>query len=342
MGWRLLVSLKRKKPSIAGRLGAVLADAVAALSTLATVSAFAAEPAKKAAEGPKAAAKKAAEKNPEAPKPQEEKPPTPQSWAQFDPTGYWVSVVTEDWRYRMITAPKGDAGSVPVNEDALKASKEWDVAKDTQAGNQCKAFGAAGIVRQPGRLHITWADEKTLRIEFEAGTQTRLLHFTGYPYPMGFTGGETPVQLRRFEAPNEAPSLQGYSVAAWKKYFDGRGFAGMGTGGGMGIPMTGQSGALMSITTRLLPGYLQSNGVPYSEDTVLTEYINRLKLPHDQDWLVITSVVEDPKYLYEPYITSTNFKREADGKNWHPTPCQTAAPLREPKPEPAPPTSGSG
>jgi len=309
------------------RLLVRVAHSVAVACALFTLSAFAAEPAKKAAEPPR---------------PEEQKPPTPQSWAQFDPTGYWVSVVTEDWRYRMITAPKGDVGSVPANEDARKASKDWDVTKDTQAGQQCKAFGAAGIVRQPGRLHITWADEKTLRIEFEAGTQTRLLHFKAYPYPMGFTGGETPVQLRRFEAPTEAPSLQGYSVAAWKKYFDGRGFAGMGTGGGMGIPMTGQSGALMSITTRLLPGYLQSNGVPYSEDTVLTEYFNRLRLPHNEDWLVVTSVVEDPKYLYEPYITSTHFKREADGSKWHPTPCQTAAPLVEPKPEPDAPASGTG
>jgi hypothetical protein len=267
-----------------------------------------------------------------APEPPKEKPPTPQSWAQFDPTGYWVSMITEDWRYRMVTAPKGDFGSIPANRDARNAAKEWDIAKDVQAGQQCKAFGAAGIMRQPGRLHIAWADEKTLRIEFEAGTQTRLLHFTGYPYPMGFTGGETPVQLRRFQASNEPASLQGYSVAAWKKYFDGRGFAGMGTGGGAGIPMAHQGGALMVLTTRLQPGYLQSNGVPYSEDAVLTEYFSRLSLPHGENWLVVTSIVEDPRFLYEPYITSTHFKREPDGAKWHPRPCQTAEPLVEPKP----------
>ena len=307
MGWRLLVSAAQRR---AGRHTGWLFSALAgyALMNCAMASPASAE----------AAA------------PPDEKPPTAKSWAQFDPTGYWVSVVSEDWRYRMITAPIGDAGSIPANEDAQKIAKDWDLAKDQQSGEACKAFGAAGIMRRPGRLHITWADDETLRIDFDAGTQTRLLHFTGYPYPMGFTGGETPVQLRRFEALKEAPSLQGFSVAAWKKYFDGRGFAGMGTGGGMGIPLAGQHGALMVLTTRLLPGYLQSNGVPYSEDTVLTEYFNRLTLPHDEEWLIVTSIVEDPKYLYEPYITSTNFKREPDEKHWYPRPCQTSAPLVKP------------
>jgi hypothetical protein len=138
--------------------------------------------------------------------------------------------------------------------------------------------------------------------------------------------------MRRFEATDTAPSLQGFSAAAWKKYYDGRGFAGMGTGGGLGLPQAGQGGALMVITTRLLPGYLQSNGIPYGDDAVLTEYFNRVMLPHGEDWLVVTSIVEDPKYLYEPYITSTHFKREADGAKWHATPCATPAPLVEPPP----------
>ena len=30
----------------------------------------------------------------------------------------------------------------------------------------------------PGRLHITWQDADTLRIDTDAGTQTRLFHFS--------------------------------------------------------------------------------------------------------------------------------------------------------------------
>ena len=40
-------------------------------------------------------------------------PPTPRATAPLELTGYWVSVVTEDWRWRMMTPAKGDAPGVP-------------------------------------------------------------------------------------------------------------------------------------------------------------------------------------------------------------------------------------
>src|SRR4029078_1714222 len=96
-----------------------------------------------------------------------------------DLTGYWVSVVTEDWRWRMATPPKGDYQSLPLTAAARRVADAWDPAKDEAAGEQCKPFGAGNIIRQPGRLHITWENDNTLRIDFDAGTQTRLLHFSG-------------------------------------------------------------------------------------------------------------------------------------------------------------------
>ena len=53
----------------------------------------------------------------------------------------------------------------------------WDPAKDEAAGEQCRAYGAANIMRVPGRLHITWQNDTTLRIDTDAGTQTRLIRF---------------------------------------------------------------------------------------------------------------------------------------------------------------------
>jgi hypothetical protein len=32
----------------------------------------------------------------------------PRDTAPFDLTGYWTAVVTEDWRWRMVTPQKGD------------------------------------------------------------------------------------------------------------------------------------------------------------------------------------------------------------------------------------------
>src|SRR5688572_20942295 len=104
-------------------------------------------------------------------------PPTPRAAAQVDVTGYWVAQITEDWRWRMITPPKGDYASVPLNPAGRQVADGWDPAADAAAGEACRAFGAGGIMRLPTRLKIAWADDSTLRMETDAGTQVRTFHF---------------------------------------------------------------------------------------------------------------------------------------------------------------------
>src|SRR5438067_1075985 len=156
--------------------------------------------------------------------------------APEDLTGYWVSVVTEDYRWRMITPLKGDAASVPINAAGRRIVDEWDPAKDEASGLQCKAYGAPAILRVPGRLHITWQDDNTLKIEADAGIQTRPFHFGGTP-PQGAQA-----------------SRQGYSAARWDPGIGpapgGLGF--VGTGARIGT----RSRSLEVSTTNLLPGYL--------------------------------------------------------------------------------------
>ena len=106
-------------------------------------------------------------------------PRRPNSRRPIDLTGYWVSVVTEDWRYRMVTAPKGDHPGLPLNPEGNRVANAWDPAKDEAAGEQCKAYGAAGVMRAPGRLHITWDADDAMKLETEAGTQTRMFRFGG-------------------------------------------------------------------------------------------------------------------------------------------------------------------
>lgn len=226
-------------------------------------------------------------------------PLTPKQMAPEDVTGYWVSVVTEDWRYRMVTPAKGDFQSVPLNQEGRKVANMWDPDKDIAAGQQCKSYGAAGLMRVPGRIHITWLDDKTLKVETDAGKQTRLFHF----------GGEPPA--------NEKPSLQGYSVASWDGPPAGRGF---GFGGGRAAPM--RAGSLKVVTTHLAPGYLRKNGVPYDDKTVLTEYYTRTNEPNGDSWLIITTEVDDPTYLTQTFVTSTNFKMEPNGNKWMPEDCE--------------------
>jgi hypothetical protein len=202
-------------------------------------------------------------------------------------TGYWVSVVTEDWRFRMVTPPKGNYSGVPLNAEGRKLADTWDPAKDEAAGNQCRSYGAAGLMRVPGRLHITWDNDNTMKIETDAGTQTRLFHF----------GAEA----------DPGPSLQGSSVAEWEAAATGRGQP--------------KAGNLKVVTTHLLPGYLRKNGVPYSANTVLTEWYDRVSAPDGEEWLVVSTEVKDPQYLSGPFITSTHFKKQPDAKGWMPEAC---------------------
>jgi hypothetical protein len=238
-------------------------------------------------------------------------PGSPRALAPIDLTGTWVSIVTEDWRFRMVTPPKGDYASVPLNAAARAVADKWDPDKDTAEGNACKSYGAANIMRVPGRLRISWENDTTLKIDADAGTQTRLLHFGGTP------SGE--------------PSWQGYSVAEWE-FAGGRGLFGFGggrggpgrggPGGRAGGPPPPRGGSLKVVTTRLKEGYLRKNGVPYSENTTVTEYFDRHSETDGSEWFTVTTIVDDPKYLAQNFITSTHFRKEPDASKFSPTPCR--------------------
>src|SRR5262245_20896894 len=96
-------------------------------------------------------------------------PQTPRGAAPIDLTGYWVSIVTEDWRYRMITPPKNDFASIPTNPAGTQVGGQWDPAKDEAAGEQCKSYGADAIMRVTGGVHVTWDNDATLKVEMDAG-----------------------------------------------------------------------------------------------------------------------------------------------------------------------------
>lgn len=248
---------------------------------------------------------------------EEPQPPlTPRAAAQIDLTGQWVSVITQDWLYRMATPPRGDQGSIPLNKTGTQLANEWAPTAEVES---CKAYGAAILTRRPGRLRISWEDESTLRIDAEAGAQSRLLHFAEFLAPTGFGTSDPPLALLRFQ-PAVPARLQGYSIAAWKLVAQIKGLSVVGMTS-TPAPTPGGAGALMAVTTRMQAGYLQRNGIPYSADAVLTEFFNRIRLPNGEDFLIVTSIVEDPVYLTEPYMTISQFKHERDGARWVPSAC---------------------
>ena len=228
-------------------------------------------------------------------------PRSAEARAPIDLTGYWVSIVDEDWRFRMVLPTPGDYMGVPMNAASKQVADAWDPAKDEAAGEQCKSYGAPALLRVPEHLHFTWQDDQALKLETDAGEQTRLFHFGNWKAPAG------------------PASWQGDSVAEWE----------VPGGGGRGAPAVNPDappqgkGTLKVTTTHLKAGYLRKNGVPYSENAELTEYYDMIKEHNGDVMLVVTTVTNDPKYLREPFIVTSHFKKQAGADGWKPAPCSS-------------------
>src|SRR5262245_25679352 len=216
-----------------------------------------------------------------------------QAAAPVDFTGYWVALVTEDWRWRMVTPKKGDFPSIPLTPAGRDLANSWDPAKDEANGDECKSYGAGNVMRLPARFHITWADPNTLKVEVDNRNQTRLFHFGA---------GQNPPTIAA--NPADPKNWQGNSVASWET-------AGRGARGG----------ELKVVTTGARPGYLQKNGVPYSANAVFTEHFSRFEDPEGLTLLVVSTLTEDPIYLSPPHIRSSHYKKLPDGTGWNPTSC---------------------
>jgi hypothetical protein len=253
---------------------------------------------------------------------------TAQAAATNDLTGYWVRLVTEDWRWLMAVPAKGNADSIGLSPAGTAILNAWDPAKDEAEGNQCKGYGAGAISRLPTRAHVTWQDGNTLKWETDQGMQTRLFKF-------GATAREADA--------NPGPrSWQGLSVATWEPAAGGRGGGGFGGGGRGGppappvaaeddpssappVPARGgnnQSGWLQVVTTNVKSGYLRKNGLPYSEKAKITEYFQPTPETYGSRYMIVTTIIEDPEYLSGTLVTSSNYKKLPDTNNgWDPQPC---------------------
>jgi hypothetical protein len=210
-----------------------------------------------------------------------QQPRTARQAAPIDITGQWVAFVTEDWRFRMMTPPKGDYTRVPLTPEGRKAADGWDPAADTAAGNQCRTYGVGGIMRVPGRVRIAWQDDNTIRIDTDAGMQTRTLRFGAAPAAAG------------------ERTWQGSSSALWDQ----------------------AARSLRVTTTGFRAGYLRRNGVPYGENAAITEHFDVAPHPDGSQILVVTTSVEDPRYLQRPFIVSSHFRQDKDVAKWNPQPC---------------------
>jgi hypothetical protein len=225
-------------------------------------------------------------------------PATPRAAAPFDITGHWVSLITDDWVYRMITPAKGDVSYVPLNAEGRRLAEAWDPARDEAAGEQCKGYSAPAIMRLPSRVEISWQDDSTLKLDIDTGMQTRVFRF-----------GQT--------EPQGARSWQGWSTASWQLSGTTEQFY----PGPTSLGQIKRAGSLKVDTTNLRAGYLRKNGVPFSENAFMTEYYSLIVEDDGNQYLVIQTFVADPRYLTNHFVRTLQFKREPDGSKRTPMPC---------------------
>jgi hypothetical protein len=213
----------------------------------------------------------------------------PRAAAPVDLTGYWVSIVTEDWIERMSpdSPPTGTGFRDRIDREEVPVSNP---------GEPCRAYGAAGSLRVPGRLHIEWLDDYTLEIEMDAGSQRRLLHFDS----------DEPAPMQK--------SLQGYSIARWNTGNAGARLAETSAG----TPQLPEWGSLDVVTTNMSGGYLLSSRTNYTDEATLSEYFT-WHSDFGADYFTVTAVVED---LGRSNITSSTFRRERNGSKFEPTGCE--------------------
>jgi hypothetical protein len=202
--------------------------------------------------------------------------------AADDLTGTWVSVVAEHWHLRMMVPPKGEFAMLPLNQAARKIANTWDPAKEPAAGDE--------QCKSYGAASIMRIPSR-LDIRWTGDNTLRMdIDSGGQTRLFNFGAAAAPA--------NQAPSWQGYSAASWVR------------------------GDLQVITTRLRPGYLRKNGVPYSDQARVEERFDRFTEPNGDNWLVDDIIVTDPVYLNGPYLTSVAFKKIPDKQGWGPTPCR--------------------
>jgi hypothetical protein len=235
-------------------------------------------------------------------------PPSAEESAPVDLTGTWVSLVTEDWIERMSPdSPASGSGGGAFGFGRGRGGA-GAAAPAITSDDPCAAYGAGGIMRVPGRLKLSWQDENTLLLEYDAGSQRRIIHFDN---------DEAPVAA--------GPSLQGSSTASWEGGGGGRRSRG-GPQRGFGAPADARAAAapmpwqsLEIVTTNLSPGYLLSSRSWYGGGARLTELL-RYHNDFGREYFTVTAVIEEIGQTTS--TTSSTFKKEPDDSKFEPTGCE--------------------
>jgi cyclase len=196
----------------------------------------------------------------------------------FDLSGYWTAAMHEDALERGAGPELADYGGFPINEAARLFALSYNASRLTLRQHQCDGYVAPYSIRSIGNARA-WEerDEHTQRLI--------AIHW----FNQTFEGRRIIWMDGRLHPPAYAPHT-------WMGFSTGR-FVG---------------NALEVRTTHLKQGWLRRNGLPESDQTTLVEFFVR-----HGDRLTHTSVINDPVYLAEPVIRTTDFFRQpVDHQSW--------------------------
>ena len=195
-------------------------------------------------------------------------PARAQTRVGFNLSGMWSSMYHEDELERTDPgSPMGDYLGIPINDDARLRADTWDADLISVLEHQCIPHSSVYAMRAPSNLKISTIEDPTTAqiIAFIIdGTYTgpRTIWMDGRPHPSQFA----------------AHTFSGFSTGVW------------------------EGDTLRVETTHIKTGYLRRNGIPFSDETTLTEFFDL----HDK-YLTLTSIAEDPVYLTEPLVRSESW-----------------------------------
>ncbi len=196
------------------------------------------------------------------------------AFAQNDISGEWANLLHEDVNHRNDAiggGPRiGDYTGLPINDAARMKADSWDASIETQHERQTIFAPAAYWARGGGGMRISKVvDEATQQLV--AYKIFRSAAGAAITRMIWMDGRQHPPEYA-------AHTWEGFSTGRWE-------------------------GAMLTVTTtHVKAGYIQRNGVPASDRAIITDHIVR-----HGDVLTIVSVVDDPIFLEEPFVRSTNW-----------------------------------
>ena len=208
-----------------------------------------------------------------------------------DLSGEWAPRFHEDQPERIPGPDIGDYLGLPINDAARQHGDAWDASILTLPEHQCKPHPADYSPRGPANLRI-WR-------EIDHDTQSLIAVRTHISWQQP----ERTIWMDGRPHPPEyaAHTWQGFSTGKW-------------------------DGDMLTVTTtHLKMGWIRRNGIPRSDKAVLTEHFVR-----HGDYLTLISVINDPVYLTEPFVRTTNWAIDPH-QQIAPYPCEAVVEVERPQ-----------